>query len=326
MAYKYQNLICAGTFDMLHEGHQSFILYAFSLSQHVYLTVTSDTYTARYKPHASSFEKRKKALETFLQNQKLLTRAEIIPIDDVYGITRDSTRNIDAVLVSIDTKKGAETINTMRRANGLSPLAIEIAPFLHGQHRAPISTTAIRKGIIDVSGKLFIDPIWTEHIHYLPQALREELQRPFGKLLSDDIPLHLVNDEIVTVGDITTKKFHDKGYRQKIAIIDFVVERKQTHATVKDLGFEKPYSLLSTKNPPGVLTPSLWQTIRKAVMSTKDVIIVVDGEEDLAVIPMILVAPLGYHIFYGQPKKGLVWVEVTLEMKKKAYALLKRFL
>ena len=42
---------------------------------------------------------------------------------------------------------------------------------------------------------------------------------------------------------------------------------------------------------------------------------VVDGEEDLAVIPLVLLSPLGTKVIYGQPNKGAVLVNVDTKTK-----------
>jgi uncharacterized protein (UPF0218 family) len=60
----------------------------------------------------------------------------------------------------------------------------------------------------------------------------------------------------------------------------------------------------------------------------------IDGEEDLLVIPAIILSPLGSVIVYGQPpmnteagmlKGGIVVVLITNELKKQAQDLLVQF-
>lgn len=54
--------------------------------------------------------------------------------------------------------------------------------------------------------------------------------------------------------------------------------------------------------------------------------ILIDGEEDLLVLPAIIYAPLGARVYYGQPGEGLVEVVVTHRKKRQALALLGKFL
>ncbi len=48
----------------------------------------------------------------------------------------------------------------------------------------------------------------------------------------------------------------------------------------------------------------------------------VDGEEDLAAIPAILMAPEGARVLYGMPGRGMVVVIVDSSARSKAKALL----
>ena len=52
---------------------------------------------------------------------------------------------------------------------------------------------------------------------------------------------------------------------------------------------------------------------------------IVDGEEDLLVLPVLEYAPIGSILYYGQPGKGIVEVVVTNTVKKEAKNLLSRF-
>jgi hypothetical protein len=56
------------------------------------------------------------------------------------------------------------------------------------------------------------------------------------------------------------------------------------------------------------------------------VTIVVDGEEDLAVIPLVLAAPDGAIVLYGQPHKGVVLRTVDARAKAAARELMKHFI
>lgn len=76
---------------------------------------------------------------------------------------------------------------------------------------------------------------------------------------------------------------------------------------------------MSVKNPPGYIATTLvhavHQAIERRLRGGKRSIIRVIGEEDLAGVPAILLAPLGTVVLYGQPGEGMVAVDVTEEKK-----------
>ena len=84
-------------------------------------------------------------------------------------------------------------------------------------------------------------------------------------------------------------------------------------------------NILEADNPAGTITENLWETIEEAISLTlkdsENRIIVVKGEEDLAVLPCLLVAPENAVVLYGQPNEGLVFVNV-FEGKDKATKLM----
>jgi hypothetical protein len=52
----------------------------------------------------------------------------------------------------------------------------------------------------------------------------------------------------------------------------------------------------------------------------------IEGEEDLAVLPAILLSPLSWVVIYGQPEEGLVYIPITQEIKLKSLKLLQKFI
>jgi hypothetical protein len=56
-----------------------------------------------------------------------------------------------------------------------------------------------------------------------------------------------------------------------------------------------------------------------------EALIIVDGEEDLAVIPLVIAAPDGIIVIYGQPGEGIVLNEVDEGAKAKAAEMLSYF-
>lgn len=328
MIYKYKHVICAGTFDGLHEGHKQFLRFAFSMGEKVYVTITSDVYTARHKPQATSFILREKALETFLKQENLFERAIIVLIDDVYGIAIDKDVAIDALVVTEESVKGAEMVNNKRQELGLSSLEIIIAPVATGETGLRISSTHLRSGVINERGEIDIKKEFMETTFLLPVALREKLQKPFGAIVSPEDLQQIDPLQLIAVGDVTTRVLHEAKMYPVLSLIDFVIEREKQESSLADLGFLGSEIVLSASNPPGTLTPSLWESLEKALpllQQKKTTVIIVNGEEDLAVLPLLLIVPSGFTICYGQPHIGMVAIPVNQDTKEQAVALLSSF-
>jgi hypothetical protein len=64
------------------------------------------------------------------------------------------------------------------------------------------------------------------------------------------------------------------------------------------------------------------QVIQKAFSCEPPVRIIVDGEEDLLVIPVCIYAPENSVVMYGQPNEGLVIVHITPEIQAKVQKIL----
>ncbi len=78
------------------------------------------------------------------------------------------------------------------------------------------------------------------------------------------------------------------------------------------------------KNPPGTITDELVEALTYAV-DNPPVTIMVDGEEDLAVIPLVIAAPLASVVLYGQPHEGVVLRMIDDDAKIAAKDLLGQF-
>jgi hypothetical protein len=148
----------------------------------------------------------------------------------------------------------------------------------------------------------------------LQENLRSELKKPIGDLYPsldevEDFLKSKYNQELlISVGDVTTQNLQKVGLIPHLGIIDNIVERNPSSY---DITYDNV--TLNVENPPGVITDQLQETIKKAFQLVKSgfrVIIQVDGEEDLAVLPCILTAPSGSLVLYGQPGEGLVVCEV----------------
>ena len=81
---------------------------------------------------------------------------------------------------------------------------------------------------------------------------------------------------------------------------------------------------IRVKNPPGTITDDLVKALTYAV-DHPPVTIMVDGEEDLAVIPLVIAAPPSSVVLYGQPREGIVLRTIDDGAKAAAKELLMQF-
>ncbi len=160
----------------------------------------------------------------------------------------------------------------------------------------------------------------------LDENLIGEFKAPLGKLypeFEDAISLIKEANFLISVGDQTTKNLVDIDLIPDLGIIDHRIQRKDHNYDII-----RTENILEADNPAGTITEDLWETIEEAISLTlKDSekrIIVVEGEEDLAVLPCLLIAPEDAVILYGQPNEGLVFVNVC-EGKEKAERLMTFF-
>jgi pantetheine-phosphate adenylyltransferase len=156
---KFRKVAVGGTFDEFHRGHKVLLMKAFEIGEHVLVGLCSDEFVEKMgKPHATaSYEERLKELQVFLKALDLSDKAEIVPIDDPYGVTV-TDRCIDALVVSEETEKIAIKINQKRSEAQLPPLTIVTIRMVPAENYKPISTTRIREGEIDREGHLLKSP------------------------------------------------------------------------------------------------------------------------------------------------------------------------
>ena len=153
----------------------------------------------------------------------------------------------------------------------------------------------------------------------LKDSTRKKLQRVYGKLIREE-DLKDIQGDIFAVGDVVTHTLLALNISPKIAIVDYKTKRgKIEFEDVKNFG-EK---IVKVYNPPGTITPELWRAVRRAIESSEKVKIEVDGEEDLAVIPVVFFANIGANVIYGMPNTGLVLLKVTHEDKRMVEEIIK---
>jgi uncharacterized protein (UPF0218 family) len=81
---------------------------------------------------------------------------------------------------------------------------------------------------------------------------------------------------------------------------------------------------IKVKNPPATISDDLWNTIASCYESLEKgpICLEIEGEEDLAALPAIYLAPGDVTIIYGLPNRGVVVVKPTESNKKKVKEIL----
>lgn len=163
----------------------------------------------------------------------------------------------------------------------------------------------------------------------LPRELRGELKRPLGLLIRGepretmDALRRFVEERaagiLISVGDVTSRNIIRAGLPLKVAVIDNRVMREEVEPW-----FPKGWREFHVRNPAGTIRGEVWDVLEEAINLNKGAVVIVEGEEDLLTLPVIALAPIGSVVVYGQPREGIVVVEVTEERKRWTLEFLER--
>jgi GTP-dependent dephospho-CoA kinase len=156
----------------------------------------------------------------------------------------------------------------------------------------------------------------------LPEKHRKLFQEPFGELYRnlDEIIPKISGRVVYAVGDVVTHSLRKKGIIPDIAVVDGYTMRSPCKQMPEIHG-----EYIRVKNPAGTLTDDLICALEHAV-DHPPFTVLVDGEEDLAVIPLVIAAPDGAIVLYGQPRQGVVFRMVNSEAKYTARQFLSHFI
>lgn len=116
---------------------------------------------------------------------------------------------------------------------------------------------------------------------------------------------------IVTVGDQVSKDLYNHKIFPDVLIVDNKIMRKAISPILVTVD-----QVISVTNPPGTITEEAWRTIEGVMRKSLRTKIIVDGEEDLLTLVAVLTIQENSLVIYGQPKKGIVVVKSTLDVKR----------
>ena len=265
-----------------------------------------------------------------------------MPISSAFAA---STNQFDSIIASTQTKPVVKKINQIRLQNNLKPLKTHFIKLVKSTDHQTLSSTRIRQGQVNRNGFAYHQVFPKNKKLTLPPIHRNSLKKPFGLLLKGSLKTlswaslkakHILKQShptmTIAVGDIATLSLLNQKIHLDLAIIDLKTNRQPFFNSPNQLGLPH-ITNYTINNPPSTITPDLVNALQQSLKDySQSKTIMVKGEEDLAVLPSILLSPLNTAIFYGQPayagqpKKGLVYTKVTETSKQKALELLQKLI
>ena len=154
----------------------------------------------------------------------------------------------------------------------------------------------------------------------IPEHMREKLREPLGVLFKDmeKAARYLRGTEIISVGDHVSYSLYEMGVKPRFFVTDGLVRRKPFEKKI-----EFDYLKIGAKNPAGYITRDLWMAVERALKSGRPVRIVVDGEEDMAALPCMILAGKGMSVVYGLFDRGVCAIKSGPDMRRKGVELLR---
>jgi GTP-dependent dephospho-CoA kinase len=163
-------------------------------------------------------------------------------------------------------------------------------------------------------------------VYRLPESMRGEFQRPFGPVVqTSELKKALRPDDVlVCIGDHVSGTAIGLGLKPKLIVVDYKTERHEIADVLRAVVSGYGKTVLRVPNPPATVTNELYAAVAQGLRLSGSVRIEVEGEEDLAGLPVFAEAPEGTVVLYGMPKKGVVVVRVDEAMRRRARGLLER--
>jgi len=154
----------------------------------------------------------------------------------------------------------------------------------------------------------------------LPDNLRDFLKKPVGQLVDEKELLELLQNEtyIVSIGDMVTYTLLKNEIEPIFCIVDYKTRRGECSSEMIELIKSFGNKSVIVENPPATISDDLWNVIEMAYENLKigSLRIEIEGEEDLASLAAIYMAPSDVTIIYGLPDKGVLVIKPTPENKR----------
>jgi len=114
---------------------------------------------------------------------------------------------------------------------------------------------------------------------------------------------------LASVGDFVSYNILAADIHPDIVVVDHKIMRK----SIDPIEFEREY--VNVPNPAGTVNAQAQSVLFQAAKECKHLVVIVDGEEDLLVLPLMAFMPNDSIIIYGQTREGMVVITLTDERR-----------
>jgi len=161
---------------------------------------------------------------------------------------------------------------------------------------------------------------------FLPEKMREEVRKPFGKVMGKAELEKAVKEAkrpLISVGDQCSHDLIVSGAMPDIIVFDFKIKRKEIEKSMKETFVPFAKNAFVVLSAPGYISDELQVALSRVLSEGKGAVLVF-GEDDLSALFIMANAKKG-TLVYGQPNEGAVVVPLGgKETVKKAGGLIGR--
>ena len=151
---KFSLIAMGGTFDIIHHGHITLLSTAFEISEKVIIGLTSDEFVQKKgKNPIHKYDERLKNLTSIIFKKFPNSYFQISQLNNDFG-PAVFEKEVQALVVSDETKNQGNVLNKLRTEGNLSPVEIIVVPMTLAKDGKRISTTRIKNSEIDSDGNL----------------------------------------------------------------------------------------------------------------------------------------------------------------------------